>query len=138
MPSGVLTLIAPSNPLYLPLPGKWAITTASASWCCLSFNKFKKLNVEIFGISRDSLKSHENFKKKYNFPFELLSDHEESASTLFNVIKMKNMYGKKVRGIERSTFLINPEGKLIHEWRGVKVNGHIEEILKVLNNLGIN
>ena len=75
-----------------------------------NINKFKKLNVEIFGISRDSLKSHENFKKKYNFPFELLSDHEESASTLFNVIKMKNMYGKKVRGIERSTFLINPEG----------------------------
>jgi|TARA_B110000037_G_scaffold126495_2_gene144074 thioredoxin-dependent peroxiredoxin len=98
-----------------------------------NINKFKKLNVEIFGISRDSLKSHENFKKKYNFPFELLSDHEESASTLFNVIKMKNMYGKKVRGIERSTFLINPEGKLIHEWRGVKVNGHINEILELLS-----
>ena len=61
-----------------------------------------------------------------------LSDSEEIACNLFNVIKMKNMYGKKVRGIERSTFLINPEGKLIHEWRGVKVNGHIEEILKVL------
>ena len=98
-----------------------------------NINKFKKLNVEIFGISRDSLKSHENFKKKYNLPFELLSDHEESASTLFNVIKMKNMYGKKVRGIERSTFLINPEGKLIHEWRGVKVNGHINEILELLS-----
>ena len=98
-----------------------------------NINKFKKLNVEIFGISRDSLKSHENFKKKYNFPFELLSDHEESASTLFNVIKMKNMYGKKVRGIERSTFLINPEGKLIHEWRSVKVNGHINEILELLS-----
>ena len=98
-----------------------------------NINKFKKLNVEIFGISRDSLKSHENFKKKYNFPFELLSDHEESASTLFNVIKMKNMYGKKVRGIERSTFLINPEGTLIHEWRGVKVNGHINEILELLS-----
>ncbi len=98
-----------------------------------NINKFKKLNVEIFGISRDSLKSHENFKKKYNFPFELLSDHEESASTLFNVIKMKNMYGKKVRGIERSTFLINPEGSLIHEWRGVKVNGHINEIIELLS-----
>ena len=97
-----------------------------------NINKFKKMNVEIFGISRDTIKSHENFKAKYNFPFELLSDPQEIACNLFNVIKMKNMYGKKVRGIERSTFLINPEGKLINEWRGVKVNGHIEEILEVL------
>ena len=98
-----------------------------------NIDKFKKLNVEIFGVSRDNLKSHENFKKKYNFPFELLSDNDESACNLFNVLKMKNMYGKKVRGIERSTFLIGPDGKLIHEWRGVKVNGHIEEILKRLS-----
>ena len=97
-----------------------------------NINKFKKMNVEIFGVSRDTLKSHENFKAKYNFLFELLSDPQEIACNLFNVIKMKNMYGKKVRGIERSTFLINPEGKLINEWRGVKVNGHIEEILEVL------
>ena len=97
-----------------------------------NINKFKKMNVEIFGVSRDTIKSHENFKAKYNFPFELLSDPQEIACNLFNVIKMKNMYGKQVRGIERSTFLINPEGKLINEWRGVKVNGHIEEILKVL------
>jgi len=97
-----------------------------------NINKFKKMNVEIFGVSRDTLKSHENFKAKYNFPFELLSDPQEIACNLFNVIKMKNMYGKKVRGIERSTFLIDPEGKLINEWRGVKVNGHIEEILEVL------
>jgi|TARA_B110000261_G_scaffold147930_1_gene173304 peroxiredoxin Q/BCP len=98
-----------------------------------NIDKFKKLNVEIFGVSRDNLKSHENFKKKYNFPFELLSDNDESACNLFNVLKMKNMYGKKVRGIERSTFLIGPDGTLIHEWRGVKVNGHIEEILKHLS-----
>ena len=97
-----------------------------------NINMFKKLNIEIFGISRDTIKSHENFKAKYNFPFELLSDTEEIACNLFDVIKMKNMYGKKLRGIERSTFLINPEGKLINEWRGVKVNGHIEEILEVL------
>ena len=97
-----------------------------------NINKFKKMNVEILGVSRDTIKSHENFKAKYNFPFELLSDPQEIACNLFNVIKMKNMYGKKVRGIERSTFLINPEGKLINEWRGVKVNGHIEEILEVL------
>ena len=97
-----------------------------------NINKFKKMNVEIFGVSRDSIKSHENFKAKYNFPFELLSDPQEIACNLFNVIKMKNMYGKKVRGIERSTFLLSPEGKLMNEWRGVKVNGHIEEILEVL------
>ena len=97
-----------------------------------NISKFKKMNVEIFGVSRDSIKSHENFKAKYNFPFELLSDNEEIACNLFGVIKMKNMYGKKVRGIERSTFLLSPEGKLMHEWRGVKVNGHIEEILQVL------
>ena len=97
-----------------------------------NINKFKKKNIEIFGISRDSIKSHENFKAKYNFPFELLSDPEEIACNLFDVIKMKNMYGKKVRGIERSTFLLNPEGKLINEWRKVKVDGHIEEILEVL------
>ena len=99
-----------------------------------NINKFKKKNIEIFGISRDSIKSHENFKAKYNFPFELLSDPEEIACNLFDVIKMKNMYGKKVRGIERSTFLINTEGKLINEWRGVKVNGHIQELIKFLQN----
>ncbi len=97
-----------------------------------NISKFKKMNVKIFGVSRDTIKSHENFKAKYNFPFELLSDPQELACNLFNVIKMKNMYGKKLRGIERSTFLINPEGELINEWRGVKVNGHIEEILEVL------
>ena len=97
-----------------------------------NINKFKKINVEIFGVSRDTIKSHESFKAKYNFPFELLSDPEEIACNLFNVIKMKNMYDKKVRGIERSTFLINPKGKLINEWRGVKVIGHIEEIFEAL------
>jgi len=97
-----------------------------------NISKFKKLNVEVFGVSRDTIKSHENFKSKHNFPFELLSDPEEIACNLFGVIKMKNMYGKKVRGIERSTFLLSPEGTLINEWRGVKVNGHIEEILEVL------
>jgi peroxiredoxin Q/BCP len=97
-----------------------------------NISKFKKLNVEVFGVSRDTIKSHENFKSKHNFPFELLSDPEEIACNLFGVMKMKNMYGKKVRGIERSTFLLSPEGKLINEWRGVKVNGHIEEILEVL------
>ena len=99
-----------------------------------NYDIFQKLNTEIFGISRDSLKSHEKFKAKYSFPFELLSDADEIACDLFDVIKMKNMYGKKVRGIERSTFLINTEGKLINEWRGVKVNGHIQELIEFLQN----
>ena len=99
-----------------------------------NYDIFQKLNTEIFGISRDSLKSHEKFKAKYSFPFELLSDADEIACNLFDVIKMKNMYGKKVRGIERSTFLINTEGKLVNEWRGVKVNGHIQELIEFLQN----
>ena len=99
-----------------------------------NYDIFQKLNAEIFGISRDSLKSHEKFKAKYSFPFELLSDADEIACNLFDVIKMKNMYGKKVRGIERSTFLISTEGKLINEWRGVKVNGHVQELIEFLQN----
>jgi len=94
---------------------------------------FKKKNVEIFGISRDSINSHEKFKKKYNFPFELLSDAEEIACNLFDVIKMKNMYGKQVQGIERSTFLIDSKGILIKEWRGLKVPGHAEEVLNSIS-----
>lgn len=93
------------------------------------YQDFKKKNVEIFGISRDSIKSHEKFKEKYNFPFELLSDSDEIACSLFDVIKLKNMYGKQVQGIERSTFLIDTEGNLINEWRGLKVPGHAEEVL---------
>ena len=97
------------------------------------YQDFKKKNVEIFGISRDSIKSHEKFKEKYNFPFELLSDSEEIACGLFDVIKMKNMYGKQVQGIERSTFLIDTQGKLINEWRGLKVPGHAEEVLNSIS-----
>jgi thioredoxin-dependent peroxiredoxin len=93
------------------------------------YNDFKALNTEIFGISRDSIKSHENFKAKFSFPFELLSDADELACGIFNVIKMKNMYGKQVRGIERSTFVINAQGVLVREWRGVKVDGHAKEVL---------
>jgi len=92
------------------------------------------LNCEIFGISRDSIKSHENFKTKYDFKFELLSDPEEVACNIFDVIKMKNMYGKQVRGIERSTFIIDETGNIIKEWRGVKVNGHVDAVLDFLNS----
>jgi thioredoxin-dependent peroxiredoxin len=92
-------------------------------------DEFTAANAVIFGISRDSLKSHENFKAKYTFPFELISDADEIASQALNVIKMKNMYGKQVRGIERSTFLIDPTGTIVREWRGVKVDGHAAEVL---------
>jgi peroxiredoxin Q/BCP len=97
-----------------------------------AYKKFQALDTEIFGISRDTLKSHENFKAKFTFPFELLSDEEEKACELFGVIKMKNMYGKQVRGIERSTFVIDPDGKLIQAWRGVKVESHVKEVLQFI------
>ncbi|MCK5898058.1 MAG: peroxiredoxin [Methylococcales bacterium] len=100
-----------------------------------NIDKFNALNTVIFGVSRDSVKVHEGFKCKQEFPFELLSDKDEALCTLFDVIKMKNMYGKQVRGIERSTFLINTQGVLEYEWRKVKVKTHIEEILAKLNEL---
>lgn len=100
-----------------------------------SYAEFQTLNTEIFGISRDSLKSHENFKAKFTFPFELLADPEELACGIFGVMKMKNMYGKQVRGVERSTFVIDKNGVLIKEWRGVKVDGHAQEVLNFIQSL---
>jgi len=97
--------------------------------------QFAKAGCEIFGVSRDSLKSHENFKAKFAFPFDLLSDAEEAACAQFGVIKMKNMYGKKVRGIERSTFVLDGKGVLLREWRGLKVPGHAEEVLSFVKTL---
>lgn len=97
--------------------------------------QFQKLGCCIYGISRDSLKSHEGFKAKLGFPFELLADTEEKVCTQFGVIKMKNMYGKQVRGIERSTFVLDGEGKLAREWRGVKVPGHVQEVLNFVKAL---
>jgi peroxiredoxin Q/BCP len=99
------------------------------------YPKFKKAGAEILGVSRDSLRSHENFKTKLELPFALISDPEEKLCALFNVIKMKKMYGKEVRGIERSTFVIDSEGVLRHEWRGVKVPGHVDEILEAVQAL---
>ena len=99
------------------------------------YKEFKKLKTEIYGVSRDSLKSHEGFKEKYKYPFELISDSEEKLCNLFDVIKEKNMYGKKYMGIERSTFLINKEGKLSAEWRKVKVNGHAAEVLEEVKKI---
>ena len=86
-------------------------------------------NTVIFGISRDSLRSHEGFKAKLSLPFELITDPDEQICLLFNVMKMKNMYGKQVRGIERSTFVIDEAGKLVKEWRGVKVPEHAQAVL---------
>jgi peroxiredoxin Q/BCP len=100
-----------------------------------AYADFKSLDTEVFGISRDSLKSHENFKAKFTFPFELLADTEELACTLFGVMKMKNMYGKQVRGIERSTFIIDKNGILVKEWRGVKVEGHVADVLSFIKSL---
>lgn len=100
-----------------------------------AYPKLQSLNAEVFGISRDNLKSHENFKAKQNFPFELISDKDEELCQVFDVIKMKSMYGKQVRGIERSTFLIDPEGILTYEWRKVTVKDHVNEVIKILQNL---
>lgn len=98
-------------------------------------DQFAAANAVILGISRDSLKSHENFKTKQAFPFELGSDADEAVCNLFGVIKQKMMYGKQCRGIERSTFVIDGQGVLRREWRGVKVPGHVEEVLAFAQSL---
>jgi len=99
------------------------------------YTQFKKANCEVVGISRDSIKSHENFKAKFTLPFELLSDADEAACELFGVIKMKNLYGKQVRGIQRSSFVLDKDGVLRKEWRGVKVDGHAQEVLDFITTL---
>jgi peroxiredoxin Q/BCP len=95
-------------------------------------DKFRRRKVRIIGISRDTLKSHDKFKDKFGFPFELIADPDETICNLFGVMKDKNMYGKKVRGIERSTFLVDESGVLLREWRKVKVEGHAQEVLDSL------
>lgn len=99
------------------------------------YAKFKMANCEVVGISRDSLKSHENFKARFNLPFALLSDTDEMACNQFGVIKLKNMYGKQVRGIERSTFVFDKAGILRCEWRGLKADGHAQEVLDFVTTL---
>lgn len=96
--------------------------------------QFAAAGAEIYGISRDSLRSHEGFKSKLGLPFELISDPEEAVCTQFGVMKMKNMYGKQVRGIERSTFVVDASGRLVKEWRGVKVPNHAEEVLEFITS----
>ena len=99
------------------------------------YPQFAQLGCRVFGVSRDTIKSHESFKAKMSFPFELLSDQDEKACTAFGVIKMKNMYGRQVRGIERSTFAIDAEGVVRGQWRGVKVPGHVQEVLEFVKTL---
>ena len=97
--------------------------------------RFRRQSCVILGASRDRLKAQENFKTKQGFPFDLIADKEETLCNAFGVIKMKNMYGKQVRGIERSTFLVDAEGTLRQEWRGVKVKGHVDEVLEAVKAL---
>ncbi|MCG8379513.1 MAG: peroxiredoxin [Proteobacteria bacterium] len=100
-----------------------------------NIRKFRARNTVILGVSRDKLNSHEKFKEKQKFPFDLLSDEDETLCKLFDVIKEKNMYGKKVLGIERSTFLIDEKGVLRNEWRKVSVKGHVDEVLEAVKSL---
>ncbi len=118
---------------FYPKDNTPGCTTEGADFA-KSHAKFVKAGAVVVGVSRDSLKSHEAFKSKMQFPFELISDPEEALCSQFGVIKMKNMYGKQVRGIERSTFVIDAAGKLAREWRGVKVPNHVDEVLSVVQS----
>lgn len=109
--------------------------TNEASDFAAAWQDFLTAGAEVYGISRDSLKSHANFRQKLELPFALISDPDEALCTLFDVIRLKNMYGKQVRGIERSTFLINRAGVLVKEWRKVKVPGHVAEVLAAVREL---
>jgi|TARA_B100001057_G_scaffold187158_1_gene188001 peroxiredoxin Q/BCP len=100
-----------------------------------NYKEFTKLNVEIIGVSRDSIKSHENFKDKQNFPFQLLSDPDEIMCKSFDVMREKSMYGKKYIGVDRSTFLVSSTGLIAKEWRSVKVKGHVLEVLEAVKDL---
>ena len=100
-----------------------------------NYKKFKNINTKVFGVSRDSIKSHINFINKFKYKFDLISDENEYLCNLFNVIKEKSMYGKKYMGIERSTFIIDPKGILIKEWRKVKVKDHVKEVLEFIEKL---
>jgi len=99
------------------------------------FNQFRKLKTVVYGVSRDSLASHEKFKAKFKFPFELISDEDEILCKAFDVIREKSLYGKKYMGVDRSTFIIDTKGVLRSEFRGVKVKGHVDEILETLRKL---
>lgn len=119
---------------FYPKDATPGCTTEGLDFAALH-KKFLAANAIILGVSRDSVKSHDKFCEKHGFPFSLISDEDEALCTQFDVIKMKNMYGKQVRGIERSTFVIGPDGKIAKEWRGVKVAGHAEEVLQFVKTI---
>lgn len=96
---------------------------------------FRAAGAVVLGVSRDGLKSHEGFRARHGFPFELVSDADEALCGLFDVIRMKNMYGRQVRGVERSTFVLGADGTLLREWRGVKVPGHVDEVLEFVRSI---
>lgn len=96
---------------------------------------FKEIGIKIIGVSRDSMGSHERFAEKQNLPFALIADPDETLCELFGVMKLKNMYGKQVRGIERSSFLVNSDGILVQEWRGLRVPGHVDQVLEAARAL---
>ena len=100
-----------------------------------NYSVIKKLNTEVIGVSKDSVATHQKFIKKFNFPFNLISDENEKVCNLFNVIKEKNMYGRKYMGIERSTFLIDTNGKLLKEWRKVRVKGHVDDVIESIKEI---
>ena len=120
---------------FYPKDSTPGCTTEAQQFSALNAD-FTKANTVIVGVSRDSLKSHDNFTAKQQIPYRLISDHDESVCELFGVMKLKNMYGKQVRGIERSTFVIDARGNLAREWRGVKVPGHAAEVLAFVQSLG--
>ncbi len=117
---------------FYPKDNTPGCTTESMAFRDL-YDSFQQANTEIFGLSRDSLRSHEGFKSKLGLPFELISDPDETVCNLFDVMKMKSMYGKQHRGVERSTFVIDGSGKLVKEWREVKVAGHVDEVLEFVS-----
>ena len=118
---------------FYPKDSTPGCTTEGQDFAALH-NKFKRAGAVIFGVSRDSLASHEKFKAKFKFPFELISDPDERLCEKFDVIKEKTLYGRKFLGIERSTFLIDADGKLRAEWRKVRVKGHAEQVLEAVKN----
>ena len=130
-------LTAAGKPLvmyFYPKDSTPGCTTESAAFRDL-YPQFIGAGCGVIGISRDSIKSHQNFKAKLELPFELISDPDETACALFDVMKMKNMYGKQVRGVERSTFVIGTGNLILREWRGVKVPGHADEVLDFVKTL---
>ena len=120
---------------FYPKDNTPGCTTEAQQFSALN-DDFANANAIIVGVSRDSLKSHDNFIAKQQIPYSLISDPDETVCELFGVMKLKNMYGKQVRGIERSTFVVDAQGKLVQEWRGVKVPGHADEVLAFVQSLG--